>query len=751
MWLLSTKRLELVFFNRPDQVPGGYAILSHVWQKSEQSFQDIKKLLSPPVFYDDPRISAKVCGCARTAESYGFHWLWIDASCIDKTSSAELSEAINSMFDWYAAARICFAYVQDVPESCVLAASGSAFRLSRWFTRGWTLQELLAPRCLIFLSETWTFLGTKASLASLLAEITGIDVEILTFRRDIQQVSVARRMSWASRRETTRPEDEAYCLLGIFGITMPTIYGEGREDFRRLQGEILKHSPDQSLFAWGRALPSGSPSAQLGRDIRDPASALFANSPRDFESSAEYQPIPRASIARLIKTTIDVPLCDILHDPEFTITNCGVRCRLVIVDISPFVLALLACRTASGDCVGLLMHQRQGTQGEGSQYLVGAICNSVATRPTSTWSELPWNITRPKSYRLLHITPSSLADILERTTYKVHDKPPFIVTGASRTVYVTYSLSFTHAHPWMRLLEPEPQRIMLPPWLSDQLRRYNFYLDPSSSDLSPPGEDGRSRRDLHVVNNITGEVFVIHLERYQVWLCASVSIIPVGSSSPHYVPRTLDPGSLLPRAFEEDSLGDGSHPSSLQHCIRFWHNGSKAFGDEARIVRLTFTRWPTADRYCLDIALEGHVYAPLTCDALTGGPHPRLSRKVAHRRSHKTGLLASPTTAYASLRRKWRHKLVVAAMTSYVGRHPADLQVHTVSSSTLHMDLEPPLPRTEENGIRVFNAKRGSLSLRKARRSSEAYVPMLSIVNFSLTNCGYTGDGRKSERIEILL
>ncbi|EIW63438.1 HET-domain-containing protein [Trametes versicolor FP-101664 SS1] len=273
MWLLSTDSLKLVYFDRVDAIEGGYAILSHVWDDSEQSFQDIQKLCSEGVSYDStgdgdhsdganqalknatPPISNKIHGCVKTAKAHGFGWLWIDASCIDKTSSAELSEAINSMFSWYEKASVCYAYLVDVPKSCVLHSPKSAFRTSRWFSRGWTLQELIAPRCLVFMSSEWTYLGTKASLAPLLSEVTGIDVEVLTFRRELRQVSVARRMSWASGRETKRVEDEAYSLMGLFGITMPTIYGEGRKAFRRLQEEIMKQSPDQSLFAWGRALP----------------------------------------------------------------------------------------------------------------------------------------------------------------------------------------------------------------------------------------------------------------------------------------------------------------------------------------------------------------------------------------------------------------------------------------------------------------------------------------------------------------
>ncbi|OJT06597.1 Vegetative incompatibility protein HET-E-1, partial [Trametes pubescens] len=176
----------------------GYAILSHVWcrDKSEQSFADIERLCHGGVSsYDDLRVDAKVRGCVCAAREQGFGWIWNDTCCIDTRSSAELEEAINSMFRWYAEAAMCLAYLQDVPDNCPIEDANSAFRGSGWFKRGWTLQELLAPHCLVFLSVNWQHLGTKFGLADLLQDITGIDAEVLTFHRALQHVSVARRMS----------------------------------------------------------------------------------------------------------------------------------------------------------------------------------------------------------------------------------------------------------------------------------------------------------------------------------------------------------------------------------------------------------------------------------------------------------------------------------------------------------------------------------------------------------------------------
>ncbi|EIW54685.1 uncharacterized protein TRAVEDRAFT_80168, partial [Trametes versicolor FP-101664 SS1] len=192
--------------------------------------------------------------CAVALED-SYELLWVDACCIDQQSSAELTEAINSMFEWYRRADVCYVYLQDVDDDNDVQESDSQFRASRWHRRGWTLQELIAPRSIVFLSRGWVVLGMKSNFARLLEQVTGVNYEVLTHKASLSTVSVARRMWWASGRETTRVEDEAYSLMGIFGVHMAPIYGEGRNAFIRLQEESLKVIPDQSIFAWGRRYP----------------------------------------------------------------------------------------------------------------------------------------------------------------------------------------------------------------------------------------------------------------------------------------------------------------------------------------------------------------------------------------------------------------------------------------------------------------------------------------------------------------
>jgi len=182
----------------------------------------------------------------------------VNQCSIDKSSSAELSEAINSMYMWYKNSDVCYAYLPDVqapsePEYSLkneLPALTKAFKSSRWFTRGWTLQELIAPRTVEFYTAGWEEIGTKQSLGKEIAEITGIDVRVLR-GRDPSEYHVAERMSWAASRTTTRIEDMSYCLLGVFKIHMPLLYGEGNRAFIRLQEEILRTTYDYTILARG--------------------------------------------------------------------------------------------------------------------------------------------------------------------------------------------------------------------------------------------------------------------------------------------------------------------------------------------------------------------------------------------------------------------------------------------------------------------------------------------------------------------
>lgn len=271
-----------------DYAAGPYAILSHTWENDEITLQE---MLQRPTSLTQKAGYKKVQECAEVAARDAYEYVWVDTCCIDKTSSAELSEAINSMFRWYKNAGVCYAYLADV-EDCTAKSikSVDAFVLaghmikdinhpffrSRWFTRGWTLQELIAPMDLVFYSSTWEVGAKKSEVDIYIKWITGIPEEILR-TGDASLERIVDRMSWASSRSTTRVEDIAYCLMGIFDVNMPMLYGEGEKAFLRLQEEIARKSHDQTLFAWkwAGADKEVKPKFSLYR-------GLFAKSPKEF-------------------------------------------------------------------------------------------------------------------------------------------------------------------------------------------------------------------------------------------------------------------------------------------------------------------------------------------------------------------------------------------------------------------------------------------------------------------------------------
>jgi hypothetical protein len=229
-----------------DKIPQKYAILSHTWEAEEVTFEDLQNETGmKKAGYQ------KIRFCGEQARRDGLQYFWVDTCCIDKSSSAELTEAINSMFRWYCESTKCYVYLLDVLRNAVNTddlAWESAFRNSRWFTRGWTLQELIAPTSVEFFTREGGLLGDKSTLERHICEITGIPAKALR-GGSLSDFSIAERMSWAGRRTTTCEEDQAYSLLGIFNINMPLIYGERRANaMKRLEEEIDKAAKGKFFF-----------------------------------------------------------------------------------------------------------------------------------------------------------------------------------------------------------------------------------------------------------------------------------------------------------------------------------------------------------------------------------------------------------------------------------------------------------------------------------------------------------------------
>lgn len=310
MHLLDTETLELTEFF--DTAVPPYAILSHTWSipSEEVSLVEMQKSRGTVV---DKSGFRKIADFCRIARDRGYNYGWVDTCCIDKRNSADLSEAINSMYRYYYEAGECLIYLADVASTQEWDRVDAAQLLdrlepSRWFSRGWTLQELIAPKRKCFFARDWTPISQHGDeLQRVVARITSIDPRVLADRERLSLCCTAERMSWASRRRTTRSEDIAYSLMGLFNICIPVLYGEGgKRAFRRLQEEIIRTSFDQSIFVW-----------RTSTGTRRTSSGLFAESPADFADT------PRLGLWGPKMLT------------PFSMTNVGLSIKLSVIKTSP--------------------------------------------------------------------------------------------------------------------------------------------------------------------------------------------------------------------------------------------------------------------------------------------------------------------------------------------------------------------------------------------------------------------------------
>ncbi|KAK3386319.1 heterokaryon incompatibility protein-domain-containing protein, partial [Sordaria brevicollis] len=250
LWLIRCSDYALVRFegmmSRDAKDRPKYLILSHTWGDEEVIFSDMADIRAAKRKKGWGKIKG-ICGLAR---KWTYDYAWVDTCCIDKSSSAELTEAINSMYAYYEKARVCIAYLEDLEPGNDRIPTEEQLGRCRWFTRGWTLQELIAPKHVFFFDSNWGLRCHASEVLEAIESITNVDKRVLgEERRPLDEISVAQRMSWAARRTTTRIEDRAYSLMGIFGVNMPLIYGEGEGAFHRLQEAILHQSHDLSILA----------------------------------------------------------------------------------------------------------------------------------------------------------------------------------------------------------------------------------------------------------------------------------------------------------------------------------------------------------------------------------------------------------------------------------------------------------------------------------------------------------------------
>ncbi|PIL26299.1 hypothetical protein GSI_12055 [Ganoderma sinense ZZ0214-1] len=583
MWLLSTNRAELHYFARHFDADGGYAILSHTWDGDEQSLQEVRAIevrcrangTNPR---DDPELSPKICECCILAERHGYHWVWIDSCCIDKTSSSELSEAINSMYEWYRASEICYAYLKDVPSDDVVKARDSAFRESRWHSRGWTLQELIAPHSVIFLSVDWCELGNRGDLAELLKEITRIPVGIFTGEDRPAEYGASNRMSWASRRRTTRIEDEAYCLMGLFGVSMPTNYGEGKKAFIRLQNEIMKQDLDMSLFAFGECVDQDEiiqngiafDASDGGLDLGNSWRYLLADSPRSFGSTFGYIP----SLGQNAKhpyppldSTTSGPF-DGVELPRATTASYGIKLRLPVATVDGITIAAMLCEGSDRHFGLFLTRDPSGKDPMRPRYFTGQSYSQSTTGSASFLARM-----------------CDLGDDLYKLTF--NGKP---VEASWRTIYIVPTAAHFYSEqvtsPSLALNYNLDSKFHVPLWLTYRFTALQFVVNEvKSTDTT---------QVLKFVNHSEGRIFV------------SLGTCTKGQDPdkpPLLWAKVVVMTLVNPSRFTHDCSTDHLDTDS-------WATRSKVFGDADRSVRLSFmsSMQPPRERLVIHLELFGRVF-----------------------------------------------------------------------------------------------------------------------------------------------
>ncbi|KAK2596401.1 hypothetical protein N8I77_013293 [Diaporthe amygdali] len=337
MRLLDTTSLEFHVGEHATFRHEGYATLSHRWVGQEitldQFGSHVEELRSSarPL---SPQLEKIRATCA-TARSKGIKWIWIDSCCIDKRDMVELTESINSMYKWYRDSVLCIVYLYDVKKNDAVSITNPHIfnRIDRdepseWFSRGWTLQELLAPREMEFYDKEWTYMGTKKDMKTSLGKVTGINEIYLSGQVHFRKACIAVKMSWMARRKTTRREDVAYSMVGLFGITMTPVYGEGHGAFARLQEILMSWSSmDESLFAWKMpAVDAGDQYKYSSDPWQSGEWGLLAPSPEWFADCGaimtfEHKP-PRRGLFTMSPNGIQAPVGRIALTPEVECLLC---------------------------------------------------------------------------------------------------------------------------------------------------------------------------------------------------------------------------------------------------------------------------------------------------------------------------------------------------------------------------------------------------------------------------------------------
>ncbi|KAJ8454213.1 hypothetical protein ONZ45_g19390 [Pleurotus djamor] len=300
-----------------------FAILSHRWEDEELLYADMRSLSGLAM---KKKGYAKFTSFVEAAKVYGCRYVWVDTFCINKDSSAELDESIRSMYNWYKSSHVCIVYLAGDQDSYPPDGNDLRSWNDEWFNRGWTLQELLAPKRLKFFWKDWSRVDDtpydlirdpdeqvqspskfKASVIERGAGMSNYD--LLNYKPSPENAHLV--FQWITQRRTTRPEDLAYCMIGLLDLQLPIAYGEGEERaFYRLQMECVQNTDNRSIFKWGSTL-------QASR-----WNCMLYESPRGIiDDSGEIDALPLFTPHRNKQLNLD---------PSFTFTNSGLRIMMTM-------------------------------------------------------------------------------------------------------------------------------------------------------------------------------------------------------------------------------------------------------------------------------------------------------------------------------------------------------------------------------------------------------------------------------------
>ncbi|THU88358.1 HET-domain-containing protein [Dendrothele bispora CBS 962.96] len=299
--LIFTQSGRLADFSGLQTPP--YAIISHRWLLNQEvSLQEYRIIQHKPELKKRLGYRKIQEACKKAQDKYKY--IWIDTCCIDQSNRNEVAQNVKSMYSYYRNSEVCYVYLADVQVQEKFSQTKRALLRSQWFQRGWTLQELVAPREVLFFDSNWKLIGTKDDLSRAIANLTGIPCSVLEGSTPVHDVDIRTRMSWCAGRKTTEPADLAYCLLGILGVVMDPDYTEDVQSaFKRLQKALIHSYPNTfTTFEDGRSiyqmLVSQNARARVEMSGGSVVSTATQVSMRNYTSTGESTPTWEVDLRR---------------------------------------------------------------------------------------------------------------------------------------------------------------------------------------------------------------------------------------------------------------------------------------------------------------------------------------------------------------------------------------------------------------------------------------------------------------------